>query len=62
MTTKELAFATSTICAPSGGTHGSPADPQIYVVDASSALGLPPGKARLRPNTPATESAERGTT
>jgi hypothetical protein len=62
MTTKELAFATSTICAPTGGTRGSPVDPLLCVVDASRARGLPLGKARLRPHTPAADSAERRTT
>jgi hypothetical protein len=59
MTNKELAIAASTIwVAPNGGTHGSPVDPLLRVVDASAAPGLPPGKARLRPQTSATEPSE----
>jgi hypothetical protein len=60
MTNKELAIAASTIwVAPNGGTHGSPVDPLLRVVDDSAATGLPPGKARLRPTTSATERFER---
>jgi hypothetical protein len=49
MTNKELAIA---------ATHGSPVDPLLHVVDDSAATGLPPGKARLRPRTTATEPSE----
>jgi hypothetical protein len=38
-----------------GGTHGSPVGPLLHVVDAFVAPGPPPGKARLRPTTSATE-------
>ncbi len=34
-----------------GGTHGSPVGPLLRVVDVSATAGLPPGEARLRPQT-----------
>ena len=40
-----------------GGTHGSPVDPLLHVVDVSAVLGLPPGKARLRPQASVTASS-----
>jgi hypothetical protein len=43
-----------------GGTHGSPVDPLLHVVDVSAVLGLPPGKARLRPRIGSDRTCAKG--
>jgi hypothetical protein len=55
MSNEDLLIAASTMwVAQNGGTHGSPVGPLLHAVDASTTAGLPPGKARLRPQAPET--------
>ena len=60
MSNADLVIAASTMwVAQNGGTHGSPVDPLLHTVDASTAAGLPPGEARLRPLTPGTGATQK---
>jgi len=63
MSNKDLVIAASTIwVVRNGGTHGSPVGPLLHVVDVSAVVGLPPGKARLRPRTQVIASSQGPTT
>ena len=50
MTTKELAFATSTIwVVERGGTHGSPTDPLLRIARGTTAATAPAGQSPAPP-------------